>query len=110
MVCGRRMENTTIIGQEREMNPQELYDKGYRIVSRKYRIVSRVDISDEEMIVMFIKENFGDKYSGIPCSSIEQQKDYYRRCISKDTLKIHNNVLKKLLQITRNQENGLSFI
>lgn len=65
---------------------RSLYEKGYRITSRAYRIVSRVDISDQEMIEFFIKDNFGDATSGVPSSDLENQKDFYRRVISKDKI------------------------
>ena len=69
------------------LTPQQLFDQGYRQVSRKYGEVSRVDITDEELIKLYIKRNHGDKTSGLPCVSLEEQKDFYRRCDSKDFIK-----------------------
>lgn len=69
------------------ITPQQLFDLGYRQVSRKYGHVSRVDIIDEELIRLYIKRNHGDKISGLPCLPLEEQKDFYRRVDSKDIIK-----------------------
>jgi len=66
------------------LTPQQLFDQGYRQTSRKYGGVARVDISDKELIKLYIKKNYGNKDSGLPCLPLEDQKDYYRRCDSND--------------------------
>ncbi len=64
----------------------ELYAAGYRQTSRALGIVSRVDITDDEMVALFIHQNFGDRWSGVPSCSLEEQRDHYRRCVSRDRI------------------------
>jgi len=76
---------------------EELRNKGYRQISRKYRMVSRVDISTENMVKFFIKDNFGDKNSGVPAGSIESQKEQYRSVHSNDCIEgVPECILKHL--------------
>ncbi len=60
--------------------------RGYYQVSRRYGHVSRVDVSRKEMVEFFVKENFGCRVSGVPCLSLWQQEDQYRRCVSEDVI------------------------
>lgn len=76
---------------------KELHDAGYRQTSRRFGIVSRVDISDEEMTNLFIEENFGETDSSVPCLPIEEQRGHYRRCYSEDNIEgVPDHVLKEL--------------
>lgn len=77
----------------------ELYDVGYRQISRRWCIVARVDMSNEEMVEMFVTKNFGDRDSGLPSLSIESQKDHYRRCYSKDKMAVPERIMKELRAI-----------
>ena len=88
------------------LTPQQLFDQGYRQISRKYGEVARVDITDEELIVLYIKRNYGDKTSGLPCLSLEEQKDYYRRCDSKDLIKhVPEVILRELNRLVNKDTN-----
>ena len=74
-----------------------LKSKGYKQTSRKFGMVSRVDMSDEALKRFFIKDNFGDTKSGIPSCTLEQQKDQYRRVYSKDSIAgVPEKILKYL--------------
>lgn len=78
-----------------------LYNRGYRMVSRKYREATRVDISDEDMVKMFIKNNFGDADSGVPSGSLESQRNFYRRVYSRDKVTLDNEgEVRELLRLT----------
>jgi hypothetical protein len=80
----------------------ELFNQGYRQTSRNYGIVSRVDITDEEMIQKHISDNFGDKESGVPSCDIESQRDFYRRVHSKDTIEdVPISIIKELNRLVR---------
>lgn len=85
---------------------QDLFDQGYRTTSRKYRHVSRVDISDDDMMRAFVKENFGHSRSGVAACSLEQQRDFYRRCISKDSLTLDKQTHDQLL-VLEGRKGGL---
>ena len=74
-----------------------LKSKGYRQVSRKYKMISRIELSDEALIKFFIDRNFGSKKSGLPSCSLEQQKDHYRRCYSEDAIEgVPESIFKHL--------------
>ena len=72
--------------EEAKKKALKLFFEGYRVTSRKFRHLSRVDISDEAMVKMFIKQNYGSTDSGVPSLSLESQRDFYRRVYSKDTI------------------------
>ena len=63
-------------------NARKLKNMGYRLVSRKYRIASRVDREDWQE---FCKE-----------SRFPVDADWYRRCVSKDTITISSCSVKEL--------------
>ena len=85
-----------------KMVPQKaaelMHSLGYRQTSRKFHHVARVEISTDKMKEYFIKQNFGDANSGVPCGSIESQKEQYRRVHSRDTIE---NVPEQIMQIIR---------
>jgi hypothetical protein len=96
------------------LTPQQLFDQGYRQVSRKYGEVARVDITDEELVKLYIKRNYEDKTSGLPCLSLEDQKDYYRRCASKDLIKHVPEVILRELnrlvsEVINKEDNSCKF-
>jgi len=67
--------------------PLEYFTRnGYRQVSRRYKIVSKVDVSIEKMQKFFIKQNYNRIDSGIPKLPLNQQMDHYRRVYSKDNI------------------------
>lgn len=86
---------------EDKAEAQRLFDMGYRVVSRAFRIISRVDMSDYEMMEFFVKKNFGDRTSGLPCLPIEQQKDQYRRVYSEDKKVVRGVIMKLMKQLER---------
>jgi hypothetical protein len=59
--------------------PEELYDQGYRVISRKFGIVSRVDREDW--------------ISWLEKKRLPVDADWYRRCISKDRLEVPLNYI-----------------
>lgn len=61
---------------------KQLKKSGYRIVSRKYGIAARVDRQDWEQ---FCKDN------GHPVNA-----DWYRRCLSKDTITVGSGIARSL--------------
>jgi hypothetical protein len=64
--------------------PGRLWAHGYRQISRAHGIVARVDVTDEEMLAYFLKESpWG---GGVPALPIEQQREHYRRCVSRDRI------------------------
>lgn len=77
----------------------ELYNQGYRVVSRKHQHASRVDISDEEMMAFFLKENYGHK-SGTAALDLEHARDQYRRVYSKDVIRLPSHAIRTLLDLT----------
>ena len=52
---------------------------GYKQTSHKYRLVATVDVSNEDLRLFFIEDNFGDANSSVPSLSLEEQRDFYRR-------------------------------
>lgn len=74
-----------------------LKSMGYKQTSRRYKSITRVDIPIEDMVKFFINRNFGDTKSGVPSCSLEEQKDHYRRCHSKDNIEaVPESILKHL--------------
>lgn len=70
---------------------------GYRQVSRKFRIVARVDMPTKEMKQYFIDENFGDENSGVPSGTLESQEEQYRRVHSRDTIEnVPEDIMREL--------------
>lgn len=61
---------------------KDLTSKGYRIVSRSGRIVSRVDRPDWKE---YLKEN-----------RMPVDADWYRRCVSQDTKVISHSLMKHM--------------
>lgn len=83
--------------QYRKQTAKQLHVLGYRQVSRKFGIVSRVDISLEAMKDLFIRKNYGRSDCGVPSCPVEQQENYYRRACSEDTIEgVPDNVMKEL--------------
>ena len=75
----------------------EMERLGYRQVSRKFRIVARVDMPVKDMKQSFIDENFGDTTSGVPSGTLESQKEQYRRCHSRDTIdNVPEDIMREL--------------
>jgi len=98
-----RENNPPALRNEDLTEAKTLFDKGYRVISRNYGHISRVDITEKEMVEFFIKENFGDSKSGVAGSSIESQKDFYRRCISKDKLIVRPYIIKLIKKLENNE-------
>lgn len=93
---------STMTNEEAEKIANEYFNRGYRVTSRKFCIISRVDMSDEEMVNFFIKRNFGDRTSGVPCADIESQRDQYRRVHSHDKIEgVHHLVCEKIRSLTK---------
>ncbi len=65
---------------------QELIRKGYRRTSNAHGMVSRVDRPDW-------KERLKEMY---PHSPGVLNPDFYRRCVSQDTLELHNDDAQKI--------------
>lgn len=70
------------------------YEKqGYRIVSRKYGIIARLDRPDWKEFLREKYPNWFGKGGGFSSISELQAADYYRRIYSKDTLEIGRKAL-----------------
>ena len=98
-----RENNPPALRNEDLTEAKRLFDLGYRVVSRKFGHISRVDITEEKMIELFIKQNYGDNKSGVAGSSIENQKDFYRRCVSKDTLIVRPYIIRLIKKLENNE-------
>lgn len=71
-----------------------LSDKGYRIISRKYGIASRIDCADW-------RERMASTHGGmgwVKClmETPGSAEDFYRRCISKDQIKVAVGLIKHI--------------
>jgi hypothetical protein len=74
---------------------QELIAKGYRLVSRKYRLVARIDRPDWAQVLVdtlapWMKKSTEENYARAIKEMEENigMRDWYRRCMSKDTIKV----------------------
>ena len=84
---------------------QKLYDQGYRQISRKFGIVSRVDIPHADMLRFFEQQGYGGTSCGVASLSMEDQRNHYRRRHSKDQIEgVSYQVLRELRRITERKE------
>lgn len=83
-------------------NPQEIARRlgamGYRRTSNKYGMVSRIDRADwlqhlAETMLNRVVADFCLHSTGMPSGS---WCDYYRRCVSKDTLELPQTISRKI--------------
>ena len=77
-----------------ELDPQVIIDLGYRVVSRKFSTVARIDRPDWRVFLSKALHNPSilndtSTYSGWP--------DHYRRCYSKDKFTLHDSINIKLI-------------
>jgi hypothetical protein len=74
---------------------QELIAQGYRLVSRKYRLVARIDRPDWAKVIVdtltpWMQKSIEENYNRAIREMEENigMRDWYRRCMSKDTIKV----------------------
>lgn len=67
------------------MATEDLIKAGYRVTSRKHRMVSRIDRADWKEVMAKTHVN-GMKW--VLALGEGSAEDYYRRCISNDTLTV----------------------
>ena len=77
---------------------RELWNKGYRVTSRKFRIISRVDVDLKEFAGKDAQRNC---LLILPRESAEEQ---YRRVWSKDTKTLDREDFEAFLKIKREEE------
>lgn len=71
---------------------------GYKQTSHKFREIARVDVAWEDLRDFFIRENFGDTTSSIPCLSRREQEDFYRRCYA-PSFEVPEEVMHELREL-----------
>jgi len=95
-----------VLEQEAMEQAMHYYKLGYRQISRRFGIIARVDIPEEVMVELFISKSLAvggtrDKPCGVACCNLKDQRDYYRRCISKDVIEnVPEQVMSYLRKIT----------
>ena len=77
-----------------EQTVDELFEKGYRQVSRRYRRLARVDVDD----VREFFENNG--YANIASLPYPDREDQYRRCYSRDIIEVPEEEMSKVRSLT----------
>ena len=78
------------------MNSEELIRKGYRMVSRNFRIAASLDGKSDTAIRWFFLFGEGvspgwkpgEKMSGVALGSIASQREHYRRVWSSDRIEV----------------------
>lgn len=73
------------------MTNQELISLGYRVVSRKHKTLSRIDRADWKQVLAKHQcpwDPDGEGMEWVLNIGERNAEDYYRRCISKDTIEI----------------------
>lgn len=76
-------------------NTPDYVEQGYRIVSRKYGTIARIDRDDWLELLLEKYPNWQAKKGGLNTASITlvQAADHYRRCFSKDTIDLGRKAL-----------------
>lgn len=72
----------------------KLLRKGYRVVSRKYTMIARIDCEPDEYLNRMVKDSCLNvhRYSFF----IEEWYDYYRRFLSKDRQEVSPGVVNEM--------------
>lgn len=94
--------NSELAGLDPEVAAKTLALAGYRQISRSYRHVARVDLSDEEFLRWAKREDFVR-----PEFRLESLKDYYRRCEAKDEARFEG-VPEEVMSQLRKYGNSIS--
>lgn len=71
------------------MTNQQLISAGYRVVSRKHKTLSRIDRADWKQVLAKHQcpwDADGEGMEWVLNLGERNAEDYYRRCISKDTI------------------------
>ena len=82
-----------------KMDANELIKKGYRRVSNKYRVISRIDRDDwiEYMANQHSPWDIEEGYNWISALGMASASDHYRRVYSKDVIEgVPVNVFRKI--------------
>lgn len=80
---------------------QELHRQGYRFVSRKWGMVSRIDRPDwkEHMAISHSPWSLEEGLEWVALIGEEGAEDHYRRVYSKDTIEIEPEYQKKAYEV-----------
>lgn len=77
----------------KKLTAKELIAKGYRRISIKGRLVSRIDRPDWRQYMAAQHSPWDPKGEGMRWACSPGMEDHYRRCYSKDTLTVAANII-----------------
>jgi len=84
---------------------EELFAIGYRQISRKHKMISRVDVTIVEMLKIVNKDilkTYLKNTDDVNNDRMSSLRDYYRRVYSKDIInKVPDTILKELNRLQR---------